>query len=142
MAKIENLNQVIGAMRQHASNLLGESVASAKAGRGVSVIVGFTAEHAIWVHEMAPATLGDNVPRPSGLGVFWGPSGHGPKYLEAPARELGGTLAGIVRQALRAGQTIAMALILAGLRLQREAQLRVPVEYGILRASAFTRMEE
>ncbi len=43
------------------------------------------------------------------------------------------------RDALAAG--LVRGLTLAGLRLQRESQRVVPVDYGILKASAFTRAE-
>lgn len=82
--------------------------------------------------------------RPAGLGHYWGPADFGPKFLERPARELGrpnGELAIIVAKALQAKQTMASALVAAGLRLQRESQQLVPVEFGNLRASAFTRLE-
>ena len=50
----------------------------------------------------------------------------------------------IVRQAIRKKEKeyekqIERALIRVGLRLQRESQERVPVEYGNLKASAYTR---
>jgi hypothetical protein len=103
------------------------------------VAVGFTAKYALAVHEMHPKTLGKFVPRRSGLGVYWGPPQFGPKFLERPAKELRSTIAGIVTAALRRGVPFLQSLLLGGLRLQREAQLRVPVEYGNLRASAYTR---
>ena len=94
------------------------------------------------MHEnLEPKTLGENVPRPSGLGVFWGPSQYGPKFLEGPARQLtnDGTLASIVKTAMLRGATMLKALLLAGLRLQRESQEVVPAEHGDLKRSAFTR---
>lgn len=106
-----------------------------------SVAVGFTAAHALYVHEdMEAKWLGQ--PRKSGKGVYWGPSLHGPKFLERPARELAKDLRLIVGTALRRGLTQAQALLLAGLRLLREAQKRVPVEYGVLRASGFVKLEK
>ena len=81
-------------------------------------------------------------PRRSGIGVYWGPNGQA-KFLEQPARELSndGTLADIVTQLMRKGKTLAQGLVAAGLRLQRESQHLVPVEYANLRRSAFTRLE-
>ena len=66
-----------------------------------------------------------------------------PKFLEAPFRRLGndGTFSQIIEGALRAKKTMAQALVLAGLRLQRESQLLCPVDLGNLKASAFTRLE-
>ena len=76
-------------------------------------------------------------PRPSGLGVFWGPRGQA-KFLEQPAREMRGELARIIKAALGANADMQEALMVAGLRLQRESQQLTPVEYSNLRSSAFT----
>lgn len=75
-------------------------------------------------------------------GLFWGPAGQA-KFLEQPARTLSndGTFGAIVFKALKAGKTLLQGLMLCGLRLQRESQQLVPVEFGNLRASAFTRIE-
>lgn len=132
MAKIQNLERLVGKLRGMA--------AKAKADKEASVLVGYTAEYAIYVHEdMEAEWLGQ--PRKSGKGVYWGPSLYGPKFLEGPFREFKTVLFQIVAKAMKGKQTMAQALLLAGLRLQRESQLRVPVEYGNLRASAFTRLE-
>lgn len=131
--KIENLERLIGKLRDRA--------AKARRDSNVSVAVGFTAAHAIHVHENMEAKLMGQ-PRPSGIGNYWGPSLHGPKFLERPARELAVQIASICREGLRRGLTMAQALLRAGLFLQRESQKRVPVEYGTLRASAFTRLEQ
>jgi hypothetical protein len=48
----------------------------------LSVEVGFGAAYAIYIHENMEQVL-KGQPRPSGLGVYWGPSGQ-PKFLEAP----------------------------------------------------------
>lgn len=77
-------------------------------------------------------------------GFYWDPQGKAqPKFLEAPARELSnnGTFGAMICTALQRGKTIATALLLCGLRLQRESQQRVPVDTGNLKASAFTRLE-
>jgi len=104
-----------------------------------SVVVGFTSRYAIYVHEnMEPKLKGEK--RPSGLGVYWGPSGQ-PKFLEQPARELANELGRIVGKGVAAGQGVEDALYVAGLRLQRESMQLVPVEYGDLRRSAFTEKE-
>ena len=93
----------------------------------VSVHVGFSQEYALVVHE--------------DLERFH-PTGQA-KFLEQPARQLNndGTLGKIVRESLAKGQKMSQALLLAGLRIQREAQLLTPVQTGALRASAFTRIE-
>lgn len=48
-------------------------------------LVGFTAEYALFVHENMEQKLKGS-PRPSGLGVYWGPDGQ-PKFLETPMKE-------------------------------------------------------
>ena len=63
------------------------------------------------------------------------------KFLEEPARVNREVYARIVREALAGGQTLAQALLLAGLRLQRDSQEIVPVDTGMLKASAFTRLD-
>ncbi len=132
MASIEKLDKLVALLRSKA--------AKAAKDNGAVVAVGYTAAYALYVHEnMEQKLLGQ--PRPSGLGTYWSPNGQ-PKFLEGPARELRPELAAIVKQALSQGKTMAQALLLAGLRLQRESQQRVPVEYGNLRASAFTRLEQ
>lgn len=88
-------------------------------------MVGYTQSYALRVHEMV------DVPHRVGQA----------KYLEAPFRRHVKTLVRIVKTAWNAGRTLGQSLMLAGLRLQRESQLLVPVDTGALRASAFTRME-
>lgn len=108
-----------------------------------TVLVGYTAQYALHVHEnMNPKTLGKGIARPSGLGYFWGPSFFGPKFLEAPARMFAKQIVQIVTDAFAKGMPLVKCLLLGGLRLQRESMLRVPVEYGNLRASAFTREDD
>lgn len=93
----------------------------------VSVAVGYSTNYAIHVHENMAA---------------YHPNGQA-KYLEQPARQLtnNGTLADIVAKAVVAGKTPAQALLLAGLRVQRESQQLVPVDTGALKNSAFTTLE-
>ena len=75
-------------------------------------------------------------------GRFWDPQGKGQaKFLEGPLRELAGELHRIMVAQLAAGRTPAQALLAAGLRLQREAMQRCPVDSGNLKSSAFTRLE-
>jgi hypothetical protein len=131
MARIENLERLVAALRKRA--------AAAKVDGDASVLVGYTANYALYVHENMEMKL-KGLPRQSGRGVYWGPKGQ-PKFLEEPARTQRDVLAKIVRDAKAKGSTLAQALLLAGLRLQRESQLRVPVDTGNLRASAFTRLE-
>jgi hypothetical protein len=105
---------------------------------GVDVEVGFAAPYALFVHENLEMKL-KGQPRPSGKGVYWGPSGQA-KYLEQPAREMRGELGKLVGKLVKAGTSFEDALMIAGLKLQRAAQKLVPVEYGELRQSAFTKL--
>lgn len=135
ISKIKGLESLVAKLRARA----------AKVSSNPEVAVGYEAQYAIYLHEMPNArvrTLDQGVERPSGLGVYWGPSQYGPKFLEGPARELRHDLKEIINQAAHQGKNLGQCLLLAGLRLQRESQKRVPVEYGNLKASAFTRLEK
>lgn len=118
MAKIENVKKVIAALRARAAKAMKDT--------NVSVVVGYTQSYAIYVHENLEAH------HPVGQA----------KYLEQPARLLAPVLAQIVRDAMKQGKTLAQGLLLAGLRLQRESQMLVPVDTGALKNSAFTRLEQ
>lgn len=116
--------------------------AKARADDGTSVIVGYTAAYALFVHENLEMKL-RGVPRTNGKGMYWDPQGRGQsKFLEEPARALKDEYGKIVRDALKRGATLAQALVAAGLRLQRESMLLCPVDTGNLKASAFTKLEE
>lgn len=97
----------------------------AKAAQGATVQVGFTQRYAIYVHEDLDAyhKVGQA------------------KYLEAPARRLSGELARIIREAYAKSKNMVKSLLLAGFRLQREAQLLTPVDTSALKASAYTSEE-
>jgi len=104
-----------------------------------SVTVGFAQAYALFVHENRGEKLrGKKRPKPA-KGTFWGPHGQS-KYLEEPARNLSsnGEFTRIAKAALKSGLSIETALVLMGLRLQRDAQERVPIDTGALRASGFT----
>lgn len=92
----------------------------------VSVAVGYTQAYAIYVHENMEAV------HPVGQ----------PKFLEQPARVLEPELAEMIRTAMERGVSLTQALLMAGLRLQRESQLLCPVDTGALKASAFTEVEK
>lgn len=78
-----------------------------------------------------------------GKGFFWDPQGRAKrKFLEAPARYLKTELGSIVARGLKSGKSMLQSLLVAGLRLQREAQKLVPVDTGNLKNSAFTRGKE
>lgn len=116
MARVENLEKLVATLRARAK----------EAERDPRVTVGYTANYALPVHE--------NLERVYANGQA--------KFLEQPARELADELGEMVRRAVRAGVTLGRALLLAGLRLQRESQLLCPVRTGHLRGSAFTRLDD
>lgn len=130
---VKNLDKLLVQLRQRAARAQGDSG---------SVLVGFTGPIALWVHENIEMKWRGK-PRRSGIGVYWGPKGEA-KFLENPARQLSndGTLVSIVKQLVSKGKTLMEGLLVAGLRLQRESQMRVPVEYSDLKRSAFTRVEK
>lgn len=105
----------------------------------IVVIVGFTAAYAIYVHEAGEVLRGKK--RPSGIGNYWDPEPQAQsKFLEQPARQMKKELGKIVAQVTKTTGNLEKGLVVAGLRLQAAAQKRVPVEYGNLKASAFTRV--
>jgi len=118
MAKIQNLQAVVSALRSKAAKSIKDD--------NVSVVVGFTAAYAVYVHENLEAH------HPVGQA----------KFLEEPAIRIQGELGDQIKDGITAGRTLAQVLLLAGLRLQREAQKLCPVDTGALRASAFTRLEQ
>jgi hypothetical protein len=89
------------------------------------VVVGFITNYALYVHEDMVAN------HPVGQA----------KYLEQPARELSAEMGRVVAEALESGIDPTRALVMAGMRLQREAQKLVPVDTGNLKGSAFTAVE-
>jgi len=66
-------------------NLRGSAYTRKAQDGSLAVEVGFTAEYAWYVHENMEQKL-KGQPRPSGLGVYWGPAG-GPKYLDRAVTE-------------------------------------------------------
>jgi len=116
VAEIQRLQQVVDALRKKAARIDRENV---------SVIVGYTANYSVFVHEDLEAN------HPVGQA----------KFLEQPAREHAGEIARIARTALSQGKTLSEALLLGGLRLQRESMLLAPVDTSAMKNSAFTRIE-
>jgi hypothetical protein len=90
-----------------------------------SVIVGYTAAYALFVHENLTAH------HPVGQA----------KFLEQPIRVLASEIRRMVLDNVKNGLTLPQALLLAGLLIQRESMKLVPVDTGNLRASAFTRRD-
>ena len=113
---VTNLNKVRAVLKKKGQKYEGKPV----------VIVGFTQNYAIHVHE----NLASHHP----VGQA--------KYLEQPARELQGELGKVASVTVANGGTLEQGLINAGLRLQREAQKLVPIDTGALKASAFTAKEQ
>ena len=137
MPKVEGLKSVQKAM----SRMIRSKIGLGK--NQPSVIVGYTANYALYVHENIEMK-GRGLPRraPS-KGNYWDPAGRGQaKFLEGPARQHRKVYGSIIVQAVKRGATVMMALFMAGLRLQRDSMLLVPVDLGILKASAFTMKED
>ena len=157
MASIIGLDRVNRRIRE----LSKQHLSSPNEAKGESVIVGYTANYALHIHENIemfwqgmprdprkwPGIKHQKNPRPREInpkGLYWDPQGKGQaKFLEQPARELNnaGTLGMIVFNAMKRGATLQQALFLAGGRIQRESMKLVPVDTGNLKASAFTRKE-
>ncbi len=143
MPKIEGLDRLQNALRARAAATMKDA--------SVSVVVGYTAAYALYVHENMeinpPGMILAGVPRPTtargtSQGSYWDPQGRAqPKFLEQPFRQNRDDYFRIVVNAFKRGNTMAQALLLAGLKLQRDSQLLVPVNTGNLKASAFTRLE-
>lgn len=106
-----------------------------------SVVVGYTAPYALYVHENVEMKL-KGQPRSSGRGRYWDPQGKATaKFLEAPTREMQEQLGELVASTVKKTGKLEMGLLTAGLLLQRESQKRCPVETGNLKNSAYTRVE-
>jgi len=113
--KIEGLHKLEAKLKE---------MATAYGPTKVGVQVGYTQTYAIHVHEkQASHKVGQA------------------KYLEQPAREYQGTIAAIIAKAIKKGKTLEQAMLLGGLRLQRESQKLVPVDTSALKASAFTALD-
>ena len=120
--------------KQLQSQLIG---LSKKAGKSIiGVTVGYTANYAVHVHENAKMEarrrLSSKRKNPR---AQW-------KFLEQPARELQSDMTKIVRASMKKIPDMEIALGAAGLLLQRESQLLVPVDTGNLKGSAFTRLDD
>lgn len=120
MATVEGFREV--------QQTLAKLAKSARAEHGKSVIVGYTAAYAIYVHENLEAAHN---------------TGQQAKFLEQPALDLSnsGELQRVIETAYKNGADLQTALALGGLRIQRESQRVVPIDTGNLRGSAFTRKE-
>jgi hypothetical protein len=117
VARVEGVEALVARLNARA-----EQARRDAAGR---VVVGYTAGYALPVHEDREAH------HPVGKAGF----------LLDPARRLAPELKRIVAEAVKRGVPLPQALLLAGLRLQRESQAECPVDKGYLRSSAFTALE-
>ncbi len=89
------------------------------------VVVGFSQNYAMFVHEIsAYHEVGEE------------------KYLEKAFRRLRGEIPRIVATIYKHSQSLTMGLLVAGLRIQKEAQKLTPVDTGALKASAYTAKEK
>ncbi len=120
----------------------------------VGVIVGYTANYALWVHEAPGTHLGKMTLRGAKKGSkkgtykghIWDPQNRAqPKFLEQPFREHHDKMIDAIFTVTKAlgiakGNGLDKGLMVAGLFLQRESQQLVPVMDGNLKSSAFTRL--
>lgn len=141
MCQVEGIERVKRAIRQIATRHL----SSPSAVRGESVVVGYTAAYALYVHENIEMKWRGRPRRKPHKGAYWDPPGRGQaKFLEQPARELNnsGELSRVIVKAMRSREvTLQEANYLAAMRIQRESQRVVPVDTGNLKQSAFTKKE-
>lgn len=94
--------------------------------QAVVVIVGYTAQYAVYVHENVAANFK--------VGQA--------KFLEQATRQLAPVLPTLVSQIYKATGDLQKSMVIAGLRIQRESQQLTPVDTGHLKGSAFTRIEK
>jgi|ERR1044072_2018688 hypothetical protein len=92
----------------------------------VSAVVGYGTDYAVYVHE----DLAMNHP-----------NGGQAKFLEEPARVLAPKLGTIISQGLQQGKTLRQVLLSAAVKLKIESQALVPVDTGLLKSSAFARLD-
>ena len=121
MPKVEGVSAIQKAL-QRAS----ERFVSPLAVGGESVIVGYTANYALYVHE--------NLKAHHNVGQA--------KFLEQPAREKALEIAERIVDSMAGGARLHDAIVVGAQLLQRESQALCPVgPTGNLKASAFTRKE-
>jgi hypothetical protein len=99
------------------------------------VLVGFSAPYAAAVHEKVDMVL-EGLPRPSGIGVYWGPHGEA-KFLEKPTKRLKKQIARRIAQVTKNTHSVTRGMYSGGVMLRDAAKALTPVEYGELRDSAY-----
>jgi hypothetical protein len=136
---------------------LRELEAKSNRGNNGTVIVGYSAKYAVFVHENLNAAHGtefnqkhaSDFGKRNKKGQFLKATGTGKKrgegqqakFLEQPARTERQKMVDIIVMAAINGKPLLKSLLLAGLYLQRTSQKLVPVDLGVLKASAFTEIE-
>ena len=119
---------------------LGELIAKYKENTTERVVVGYTQNYAVFVHENLEA-------RHAGHTLYssrrkkWYPGVGQAKFLEDAIKNNLANLRKIIYTILKAKQPAIVALKAAGLFIQAESQKLCPVDTGALRGSAFTRTE-
>lgn len=116
MAKVENIEELLFKVAVRKKD--------ARAFSTASVIVGYSASYAIYVHENLEAH------HPTGQA----------KYLEAPLRNNRQKYHELLVGFIKRGISYVKALFMTGLALQRDSQQLVPVDTGNLKGSAFTEL--
>lgn len=117
MAIVERLSNVLAALRSRAARI--------RRDKRVVVAVGYATAYALVQHERLDFshTVGQA------------------KYLEEPARTKQREILGAIVNAYKGNATFSQAMIVGGLRLQRESIPLVPVDTGALRNSSFVKLE-
>ncbi len=150
MATINNLRSLLRKLEKYERE-------STRENNG-SVVVGYSAGYAVYVHENLQAAHGtlynlkhqqevaySRALKKARIGEARPFRSRGPnqqaKFLEQPAREMKTEIAQIVVTAMKNGASLVEALLIAGNRLQRASQQIVPVDTGNLKGSAFTERE-
>lgn len=105
------------------------------------IVVGYSAPYAMFVHEAVGMVL-QGLPRPSGIGNYWDPSGARAKFLEEPTRLYSKDMGAFICRQMRGGSKLVPALLKAGQMLLRESRKLVPVETGKLKASGYVHIKE
>lgn len=117
MVRIEGLTKLV--------QQLGDRFDKARREKDLAVVVGYTQNYALVVHEVQAKHM---------VGQW--------KYLETPARARAEQIGKRVAQVTKATGSLEMGLIQGGLLLQRISQDEfVPVDLGPLKASAYTATE-
>lgn len=109
----------------------------------VEVHVGYTAEYAAAVHERIEMKLQGQPRRAPSKGLYWDPQGKAKaKFLEDPFRDMADDTLRKIAEMTSKGLTFKESMIVAGQAIQRASQQQVPVDFALLKASAYTEAVE